>query len=298
MDADALAELVAEGEVAVLSGAGLSTDSGIPDYRGATGSRRRSAPMTYADFTSGAAARQRYWARSHLGWPTVADAAPNAGHVAVTALQREGLLAGILTQNVDGLHTAAGATDVLELHGNLARVVCLSCSVRSARSELDLRLREANPRWVPTDGRIQPDGDVELPDAAVTAFRVVACGACGGVLKPDVVFFGETVPRDRGEAGVTLVHRARLLLVLGSSLTVMSGYRFVLRAARIGVPVAIVTQGATRGDAYAALRLDAPLGEVLPQLAYAAAGRASPRRSLVRSPVTPARTDRRPGPNT
>ena len=298
MDADALAELVAAGEVVVLSGAGISTDSGIPDYRGATGSRRRSAAMTYGAFTSGVAARQRYWARSHLGWPTIAEAAPNAGHVAVTALQREGLLGGILTQNVDGLHAAAGATDVLELHGSLAWVVCLSCGARSARSELDLRLREANPGWVPANGRIQADGDVELPGAAVRAFRVVDCRACGGVLKPDVVFFGETVPRDRGENGFTLVHNARLLLVLGSSLTVMSGYRFVLRAAKIGVPVAIITQGPTRGDAYAALRLDAPLGEVLPQLAYAAAGRASPRRSLVRSPVTPARTARRPGPNT
>ena len=271
MHVDALVELVGAGAVAVLTGAGLSTDSGIPDYRGATGSRRRSAPMTYADFTAGPAARQRYWARSHLGWRTVADAVPNAGHVAVTALQRDGLLAGILTQNVDGLHTAAGATDVLELHGNLARVVCLSCGAVSARSELHLRLREANPGWTAGGGRVRADGDAELPDEAVAAFRVVDCRACGGLLKPDVVFFGEAVPRGRGEAGFTLVHRARLLLVLGSSLTVMSGYRFVLRAAKIGVPVAIVTQGPTRGDAYAALRLDAPLGEVLPQLARAAA---------------------------
>ncbi len=298
MDVDDLVALVLAGDVAVLSGAGLSTESGIPDYRGATGARRRAAPMTYADFTGGAAARQRYWARSHLGWRTIAQATPNAGHHAVTALQREGLLAGILTQNVDGLHTAAGASDVVELHGNLSRVVCLSCGAVTARSELDLRLREANAAWGWASSLVQADGDVELPDEAVEEFRVVGCRACGGLLKPDVVFFGEAVPRERGETGFALVHRSRLLLVLGSSLTVMSGYRFVLRAAKLGVPVAIVTQGSTRGDAYAALRLDAALGEVLPQLAYAAAGRTSPRRSLVRSPVTPARTARLPGPNT
>ena len=294
---DQLADLVAGGEVVVLSGAGLSTESGIPDYRGPTGALRRATPMTYASFSGDPAARRRYWARSHLGWPVIAAASPNDGHRAVTGLQERGLLAGIVTQNVDGLHTAAGAAGVVELHGNLARVVCLECRTVSDRVELDARLREANPDWTASVGKVNPDGDVDLPGEALESFRVVDCRDCGGWLEPDVVFFGETVPPDRVGAGFALVHRASLLLVLGSSLTVMSGHRFVLRAAELGVPVAIVNQGPTRGDVHATLTLDAPLGEVLP-LVYAATGRSSPRRSLVRSPVSPARTARRPGPNT
>jgi len=294
---DRLADLVAGGEVVVLSGAGLSTESGIPDYRGPTGALRRATPMTYQRFTGDSAARRRYWARSHLGWQLIAQASPNAGHRAVTGLQERGLLTGIVTQNVDGLHTAAGASGVVELHGNLTRVVCLDCRTLSGRVELDRRLTGANPGWSASVDQVNPDGDVDLPDEAVASFRVVDCRVCGGRLKPDVVFFGETVPPDRVEASFALVHQASLLLVLGSSLTVMSGYRFVLRAAKLGVPVAIVNQGRTRGDVHAALTLDAPLGEVLPLL-YAAAGRTSPRRSLVRSPVTPARTARRPGPKT
>ncbi|MBW3638437.1 MAG: NAD-dependent protein deacetylase [Actinobacteria bacterium] len=282
----------------VLSGAGLSTDSGIPDYRGPTGALRRATPMTYQRFVGDPAQRQRYWARSHLGWRIVAQAAPNAGHFAVTALQEHGLLAGLVTQNVDGLHTRAGATGVIELHGNLHRVVCLGCGAVSARTELDDRLRAANAGWSASVGRFNPDGDVELPDDAVRGFTVVDCRLCGGLLKPDVVFFGETVPAGRVEVSFALVAHARLLLVLGSSLSVMSGYRFVLRAAKLGVPVAIVNQGLSRGDPHAALTLDAPLGEALPELVYAATGRTSPRRSLTRSPVRPARTALRPGPKT
>lgn len=293
-----LADLLAAGGVTVLSGAGLSTESGIPDYRGPTGALRRATPMTYQRFTGDAAARQRYWARSHLGWRIVAQAVPNAGHRAVTVLQEAGLLSGLVTQNVDGLHTAAGATGVIELHGNLHRVVCLGCGAASARSELDEALRTANAGWSAPVEQRNPDGDVDLPGQAVRRFTVVDCRRCGGLLKPDVVFFGETVPSDRVDASFALVARARLLLVLGSSLRVMSGYRFVLRAASLGIPVAIVNQGATRGDPHAALTLDAPLGEALPTLVYAATGRTSPRRSLTRSPVRPARTALRPGPKT
>lgn len=296
--ADRLADLVAAGDVVVLSGAGLSTDSGIPDYRGPTGARRRVTPMTYQRFTGDPAQRQRYWARSHLGWRVVARATPNTGHHAVTALQADGLLLGLVTQNVDGLHTAASATDVIELHGNLHRVVCLGCGAVSTRDELDVRLRAANAGWSTSGGQLNPDGDVELTDDAVRGFTVVDCRLCDGLLKPDVVFFGETVPAARVEASFTLVQRARLLLVLGSSLTVMSGYRFVLRATTLGIPVAIVNQGVTRGDARATLTLHAPLGRALPQLVYAATGRTSPRRSLTRSPVRPARTALRPGPKT
>jgi NAD-dependent SIR2 family protein deacetylase len=261
-----LVDLTRAGSTVVLSGAGLSTESGIPDYRGPSGAARPATPMTFQTFTGSADARRRYWARSHLGWRVIARAAPNSGHRAVAALERAGLLAGTITQNVDGLHTAAGSQDVVELHGNLDRVVCLSCGERSPREELDARLRAANRAWTAQVLAVNPDGDVSLPDDDLARFRTVDCRACGGVLKPDVVFFGETVPPDRVAACFSLVDRAAALLVLGSSLTVMSGYRFVLHAAKLGIPIAIVNQGVTRGDTKASLLVDAPLGQVLPRL--------------------------------
>jgi NAD-dependent SIR2 family protein deacetylase len=262
---DALIDLVAAGDVCVLSGAGLSTESGIPDYRGPSGASRRVSPMTYQTFTRDPDARRRYWARSHLGWQTITRAAPNAGHLAVADLQRAGVLAGVLTQNVDGLHQAGGARDVVELHGNLERVVCLDCGAGSRRADLHARLHAANPAFSALAAQVNPDGDVELADDEVAAFTTVDCARCrAGMLKPDVVFFGESVPASRVERSYALVERARALLVLGSSLTVMSGRRFVLRAAKLGIPVAIVNQGPTRGDPYACLSVDAPLGEVLP----------------------------------
>ncbi|WP_130336022.1 NAD-dependent protein deacetylase [Micromonospora kangleipakensis] len=265
---DALARLVGAGEVVVLSGAGLSTESGIPDYRGPSGVARRHTPMTYQAFTRDPDARRRYWARSHLGWRTIARAAPNAGHRAVARLQRAGLVTDVITQNVDGLHTAAGSGAVVELHGRLDEVVCLDCGNLTSREELDRRLREANPGFDAHVAAVNPDGDVELPDEAVTGFRTVDCGICGtGMLKPDVVFFGEAVPAARVADCFSRVERARALLVLGSSLTVMSGRRFVIRAAKLGIPVAIANQGPTRGDDYAALTVDAPLGRLLPALA-------------------------------
>ncbi len=265
---DALTRLVGAGAVVVLSGAGLSTESGIPDYRGPSGVARRHTPMTYQVFTRDPLARRRYWARSHLGWRTIARAAPNAGHRAVARLQRAGLVGGIITQNVDGLHTAAGATGVIELHGSLDEVTCLDCGNLTSREELDRRLREANPGFDGHIAHVNPDGDVDLGDEAVARFRTVDCGICGtGTLKPDVVFFGETVPAPRVADCFALVERARALLVLGSSLTVMSGRRFVIRAAKLGIPVAIVNQGPTRGDGHATLTLDAPLGAVLTTLA-------------------------------
>ncbi|WP_033341374.1 NAD-dependent protein deacetylase [Catenuloplanes japonicus] len=263
-----LSALVAAGDVAVLSGAGLSTESGIPDYRGPTGLARVQTPMTYQAFTREPDARRRYWARSHLGWRTIARAAPNPGHAAVAALEQAGVLRGIITQNVDGLHQAAGAKRVVELHGGLDRVICLDCGELSPRDVLDARLHEANPAFAAEVTTVNPDGDVSIDPALEGEFRVVPCGACGdGLLKPDVVFFGETVPRERVQECFAMVESARLLLVLGSSLTVMSGRRFVLRAAKLGIPVAIVNRGVTRGDAYAGLRLDAPLGDTLTALA-------------------------------
>ena len=263
----ALVELVARGNVVVLSGAGISTESGIPDYRGPTGSRRPSSPMTFQVFTGDAAARRRYWARSHLGWRTIAQAEPNDGHRAVAALERHGLVGGIVTQNVDGLHQAGGARSVIELHGSLAQVVCLDCGETTARTALDRRLAEANAHFDARVTAVNPDGDVDVDEDVLAAFQTVGCEGCdGGTLKPDVVFFGETVPAERVEACFALVRNASALLVLGSSLTVMSGRRFVLRAAQLGIPVAIVNQGATRADARATVCVDAPLGQILPRL--------------------------------
>ncbi|WP_246342674.1 NAD-dependent protein deacetylase [Actinomadura verrucosospora] len=266
----ALADLVAGGDVVVLSGAGLSTESGIPDYRGETGRRRRAEPMTYQRFTGDAEARRRYWARGHLGWRHIAGARPNAGHRAVAELQRRGLLAGIITQNVDGLHQAAGADGVIELHGGLDRVVCLGCGERTPRARLEDRLREANPGWDALPHMINPDGDAVLSDADVASFTPVDCARCGGLLKPDVIFFGENVPPARVRDCYALTESAGALLVLGSSLTVLSGYRFVRHAARHGIPVAIINRGATRGDEHALVTLDAPLGPALDALVSAA----------------------------
>jgi len=262
-----LLDVVAAGNVVILSGAGLSTESGIPDYRGPTGLTRRATPMTYQTFAASAAARRRYWARSHLGWRHIAQAVPNRGHHAVAELGRRGLLAGIITQNVDGLHQAAGAAQVTELHGSLHWVICLSCGQRTAREDLHRRLAAANPGWqARSTGLINPDGDANLADDATESFLVADCALCHGILKPDVVFFGENVPRPRVEACYAMVERASSLVVLGSSLTVMSGLRYVRHAAKSQVPVVIVNQGSTRGDAYAAATLDAPLGRALTAL--------------------------------
>jgi NAD-dependent SIR2 family protein deacetylase len=262
-----LRDLVRAGRVVVLSGAGLSTESGIPDYRGPSGALRRTGPMTYQAFVSSPDARRRYWARSYLGWRQLAAARPNDGHHAVAALQSRGHVDGIITQNVDGLHQAAGARDVIELHGGLDLVVCLSCGLRDTRESIDERLRAANADFAATVAAINADGDAELCDDDLDDFVPVGCRYCSSdLIKPDVVFFGENVPRARVDACYALVEAASSLLVLGSSLTVMSGLRFVRRAAALGIPVAIVNQGETRGDELADVKIEAPLGEVLTSL--------------------------------
>jgi NAD-dependent SIR2 family protein deacetylase len=267
---DRLHALVAAGGVVVLSGAGISTESGIPDYRGPSGQLRARPPMTIREFTSSAEARRRYWARSHVGWRRIAGAQPNAGHLAVAALQQRGAITGIITQNVDGLHQAAGARDVIELHGGLDHVVCLDCGARSPRAQLNERLRAVNGESVAEIAQLNPDGDVELADERVASFELVGCECCGSdLLKPDVVFFGENVPQPRVARCFALIDRASSLLVFGSSLTVMSGLRFVHRAAAGGIPVAIVNEGTTRGDEYADVKLEGPLGLTLSELASA-----------------------------
>ncbi|KRE41156.1 Sir2 family NAD-dependent protein deacetylase [Knoellia sp. Soil729] len=266
------------GPALVLTGAGISTESGIPDYRGPDGNRRVT-PMSHQEFTATSAARQRYWARSFIGWQRFTAAEPNAGHFAVAALQRAGAFGPIITQNVDGLHQSAGATDVIELHGNLAEVVCLTCEERVDRDLVQAYMHDANPEFASLalglvgDGsrvssQIRPDGDIVLDDEAVQSFIAPRCLVCReDTLKPDVVFFGGSVPKPRVEQCFALTDAAPVLVVLGSSLKVMSGYRFVRRAAAHGIPVVVVTKGPTRAEAETTHRIDAPLGVTLSALA-------------------------------
>ena len=256
--------------VVVLAGAGVSTESGIPDYRGAGRSPRRT--IQYREFIGSAAVRARYWARSAVGWPVMSAARPNRAHVALAALERAGCVAGVITQNVDGLHAAAGSGEVVELHGALARVRCLGCGGVGARAALQVRIEALNPGVLARVAALTaaaPDGDAELADGEVAAFQVPTCDACGGALKPDVVLFGENVPAPVVARAWALFDRAEALLVVGSSLAVFSGYRFVVRAAERGVPVAIVNLGPTRGDGAATARVEARLGAALPALAAA-----------------------------
>jgi len=262
-----LALLLRGKRIAILTGAGCSTESGIPDYRGP--SARPRSPIQHRDFVLHEATRRRYWARSALGWPRMANARPNAAHRAIAELESRGVLSGLITQNVDRLHHKAGSRDVLELHGALADVRCLDCGALESRDALQARIDELNPSFSDTNVAIAPDGDAELPAELVEDFRVPACGSCGGVLKPDVVFFGGSVPRERVAAAFAKLDAADALLVVGSSLAVFSGYRFVLRAAEMKMPIAIVNRGETRGDPHAAVRVDGAAGEVLPALARA-----------------------------
>lgn len=265
----AAVDLLAGRPVLALSGAGMSTDSGIPDYRGPGAPTR--TPMTYAEFVSGPAAQRRYWARSHVGWSRMGTASPNAGHRALARLEHEGRVGMLITQNVDGLHEAAGSRRLCALHGRVADVVCLGCRVRTSRSSLARRLDELNPGWLARhrDVADRPDGDVALDDT--DSFVVPPCDRCGGVLKPDVVFFGENVPKPRVQRCYDAVDRLAglggALLVLGSSLTVMSGFRFVRHAARLDVPVVIVNRGATRADDLATAKLEVGTSEFLAVLA-------------------------------
>lgn len=268
-DLGPLLDLLRGRRLAVLTGAGCSTESGIPDYRGPETARRARNPVQFKAFVSDPEARRRYWARSVVGWPRFRAARPNLGHAALAALERAGAALGLITQNVDRLHHAAGSRRVVELHGALHEARCLTCGARERRDDVQARLLEANPGYDVRAAELAPDGDAELPQALIDGFQVVGCLACGGDLKPDVVFFGEVVPRAVREAGQALLREAEALLVVGSSLTVFSGYRFVREARELGRPVAIVNLGPTRGDGDAQLRVDGRAGEVLPRLVEA-----------------------------
>lgn len=265
---DDITALLAAGNVAVLTGAGISTESGIPDYRGPSGATlRKHAPMTYQVFVGDSVARRRYWARGYLGWHQFAGAPPNDGHRALTALETSGAVEGVITQNVDGLHQQAGTKRVIDLHGRLDRVICLDCQTIEPRASVHERISKANTDWSAVVTAINPDGDVDIAEEYLDSFTIVDCMSCDGTLKPDVVYFGENVPAKRVDDSYALVDASKALLVLGSSLHVFSGRRFVMRAAKDGKPVAIVNQGPTKGDEFARIRLDAPLGQTLRSLA-------------------------------
>lgn len=265
-----LLELLRGRRAVVLAGAGCSTESGIPDYRGPDAKPR--SPIQYQEFVRSEAARTRYWSRSAVGWGRVSGARPNAGHFALAELEAAGAVRGIITQNVDGLHHAAGSRRVVELHGSLASVRCLSCGEVSPRDAFQGRLLSMNGDWADRlRGEVAqaPDGDAELPQWAMESFRVPACEACGGVIKPDVVFFGENVPKEWVEDAWRLFAEGDVLLVAGSSLTVYSGRRFIYRAQQDGIPIAIINIGPTRADEMAACKVEGPLGRILPQLSEA-----------------------------
>jgi len=268
-DLEALVALLRGKRVTVLTGAGCSTESGIPDYRGPGTRARARNPIQHRDYLREPAVRQRYWARAVLGWQRFSAAQPNPAHRALAALERSGVVPGLITQNVDRLHHAAGSERIVELHGALSIVRCLDCGAREPRAALQDRLLALNPTFDHVAVTIAPDGDAELDGEATRTFRVASCAQCAGVLKPDVVFFGDNVAKPVVDAAFALLQEGEALLVVGSSLAVFSGFRFVRRAAERGIPVAMVNLGETRGDPYARVRVDAAAGTVLPALAEA-----------------------------
>jgi len=272
---DELLAVLEDRRLAVITGAGCSTASGIGDYRDADGAWKRNPPIQMQDFLTRESARRRYWARSMRGWPMMARAEPNDAHRGLAALERAGLVEGLITQNVDGLQQQAGQRGVLELHGALAEVVCLDCGHRTARQELQARLEEANPFVLDVPAAAAPDGDADLADSLdLDDFQVPECTVCGGVLKPDVVFYGDSVPKPRVRAACATVENADALLVVGSSLMVFSSFRFCRLARERGMPIVAVNQGRTRADDWLTVKVEADCAAVLPQLADGLGGAA------------------------
>ncbi|HEX5952054.1 MAG TPA: NAD-dependent protein deacetylase [Rhodanobacteraceae bacterium] len=261
---DRLAAWLAErSRVTVITGAGVSTGSGIPDYRDGDGNWKRSPPVQYRDFVEGEAVRRRYWARSFAGWPMFEAARPGAAHLALARMMQRGGVARLVTQNVDRLHQLAGSRDVIDLHGRLDVVRCLACGGRTGRDDFQRRLREANPGRKVSRATIAPDGDADLDDAEFGSFEIPPCSVCGGVLKPDVVFYGEPVPRETTGAALAAVESADGVLVVGSSLMVWSSFRLVRAAVARGVEVVAVNRGRTRADDLFAFKLEGECGAVL-----------------------------------
>ncbi|HTU67415.1 MAG TPA: NAD-dependent protein deacetylase [Steroidobacteraceae bacterium] len=252
--------------LAVLTGAGVSTGSGIPDYRDEQGDWKRARPVEFRPFMTDPKVRQRYWARSTVGWPVISGARPNESHRALATLEERGNVQLLITQNVDGLHEAAGSRHVIDLHGRLDVVRCMTNEHAFPRAELQRRLLADNPAWAQIEGRVAPDGDVDLDGRDYSGFVVPDCPRCGGILKPDVVFFGEPVPRERVARAFDGLAQADALLVVGSSLMVYSGYRFAEAAAAAGKPIAAINLGRTRADHLYALKISATCGEVLGDL--------------------------------
>ncbi|MDH3769302.1 MAG: NAD-dependent protein deacetylase, partial [Gammaproteobacteria bacterium] len=249
----------------VLTGAGCSTESGIPDYRDAEGEWKHSRPIQYPDFVRSHATRQRYWARSMIGWQRVADARPNRAHVALARLEHAGKIRHLITQNIDGLHQLAGSRNVIDLHGRLANVLCLACGRRQTRKALQRELLSLNPDWQRFNVVAAPDGDARL-ETDFRSFRVPDCGRCGGFLKPDVVFFGENVPSERVAESLHELAAADTLLVAGSSLMVWSGLRYVRAASKRGIPTALINLGRTRADELFTHRVNLNCGDTLHQI--------------------------------
>jgi NAD-dependent SIR2 family protein deacetylase len=247
----------------VLTGAGVSTDSGIPGYRDDDGRWQRRPPVTLQDFLATDAARRRYWVRSMVGWPLLARARPNAAHAALARLETAHRLELLVTQNIDGLHQRAGNSAVVELHGSIARVICLDCRAAQSRAAFQRVLEAANPGFASAQAAAAPDGDADVEPRGLDTFRVPGCERCGGTLKPDVVFFGEGVPRARVDAAFAALEAADAMLVVGSSLMVYSGYRFCERASALGKPIAAINRGRTRADPLFALKVERPCAEVL-----------------------------------
>lgn len=262
-DIERLAAMLRQGPFAVITGAGLSTASGIPAYRDEHGQWQHARPIQHQAFLESETVRRRYWARSFLGWPRIAAWQPNPGHTALAMLEQQGWLTGLITQNVDGLHQKAGSQSLIELHGALANVVCLACRARLPRSTLQARLELSNAGFSPAVTGAAPDGDVHLEDNDYEGFQTPCCPDCGGVLKPDVVFFGDNVPRDRVQAATHMVEQAHGLLIVGSSLMVYSGYRFADQAHKLGKPVVAINQGMTRADSLLNLKINQECGAAL-----------------------------------
>lgn len=262
-----LSDLLEQGNVFALTGAGVSTDSGIPGYRDELGAWKAKPPVQYRDFVGSEAVRKRYWARSMLGYPLLQSALPNAAHHALRELEARGRLSLLVTQNVDGLHRRAGHEEFVELHGRLDQVRCLGCGALTARAALQTELAARNPQFARARASVKPDGDAELHEVDYERFEIVPCADCGGMLKPHVVFFGENVPALRVTSAMSALERSTALLVIGSSLQVFSGFRFARAAVRLGLPIAILNRGLCRADEFATLKIDDNAGETLGALA-------------------------------